>query len=480
MRRHGVTRRFSCGALSGALAALLAPASACAAEDALPAEIGRTLTLAWGIPFAGLLLSIALLPLVAPKLWHHHYGKIATGWALVFVAAFAARYGVTPAAHAVVHAALLEYLPFIALLGALYTVTGGVRLTGTLRGTPMVNLLLLIGGTASASIIGTTGAAMLLVRPMVRANRRRRHKRHVFVFLILLVANVGGALSPLGDPPLFLGFLQGVPFFWTTTHLLSPTIFTSTILLLLFYLLDLYHHRRALGHDPSAIAEVEKLGIKGKRNFLLLLAILFVVLLSGSWHPGLDLSVLGVALPLEQVAAILLLLGISGLSLHLTSPVIRDENEFTWHAMLEVAILFAGIFVTIIPMLAILQAGEAGSAGALTELMNNGGVPNDRLYFWITGLLSAVLDNAPTYLIFFNTAGGDAHRLTGDWASTLEAISAGAVFFGALTYIGNAPNLMVKAIAEQGGIKMPGFFAYIGWAAAILMPVFAVVTLVYL
>ncbi len=459
---------------------VLGPGAAYAADEAVPAEIGRTLGLAWGMPFAGLLLSIALLPLLAPRLWHHHYGKIATAWAAAFVASFITRFGVAAAAHAVLHAALLEYLPFIALLGALYTVTGGIRLTGTLRGTPAVNFLLLLGGTASASIIGTTGAAMLLVRPLVRANRRRRHKRHVFVFFIFLVANVGGALSPLGDPPLFLGFLQGVPFFWTTTHLLMPTIFTSTLLLLLFYLLDLYHHRRAPGLDPSPFAEVEKLGVKGKRNFLLLLAILFVVLLSGSWHPGIALAVLDVAMPLEQAVALVLLGAIIALSLRLTSPVIRDENEFTWHAMLEVAILFAGIFVTIIPMLAILQAGEAGSAGMLTAFMNDAGVPNDRLYFWITGLLSAVLDNAPTYLIFFNAAGGDVHQLTGAWAPTLEAISAGAVFFGALTYIGNAPNLMVKAIAEQSGIKMPGFFAYFAWAAAILLPVFAVVTLVYL
>jgi Na+/H+ antiporter NhaD/arsenite permease-like protein len=471
--------RLRCLVAATALA-LLNPSMANAADAAVAPEVGRTLGLVWGVPFAGLLLSIALLPLFAPRIWHRHYGKIAASWGLAFVLGFGVRYGPGAAAHAVAHAVLLEYLPFIALLGALYTVAGGVRLTGVLRGTPTVNLLLLLGGTVAASVIGTTGAAMLLVRPLIRANRRRRHKRHVFVFMIFLVANVGGALSPLGDPPLFLGFLEGVPFFWPTRHLLFPTLFASTVLLLLFYALDLYHHRRAPGPDPSALAEVEKLGVQGKRNLLLLPAILAIVLMSGMWQPSIAVTMLGVAMPVQQLLALVLLVVVIALSLRLTKPVIHAENEFTWDAMREVAVLFAAIFVTIVPMLAILHAGEAGSAAQIMPLLDSGGVPNDRAYFWATGLLSAVLDNAPTYLIFFHAAGGEPAELIGRLSSTLQAISAGAVFFGALTYIGNAPNLMVRAIAESSGIKMPGFFGYIGWAAAILLPVFAAVSVIYL
>lgn len=473
-----IARNFQ---LIAAVAAILvAPFPAHAAVAASSAEIGRGLSLAWILPFAGLLLSIALAPLLAQRAWHAHYGKIAAFWAFAFLLPFAALYGPAAALGAVLHAIVLEYLPFIALLGALYTVAGGVRLTGTLRGTPGVNTLLLLGGTLAASVTGTTGAAMLLVRPLVRANRRRRHKRHVFVFLIFLVGNIGGALSPLGDPPLFLGFLHGVPFFWPTRHLLAPTAVTSAILLALFYCLDSFHHRRAPGHDPSAFAEVEKLGIQGKLNLLLLPAILAIVLLSGVWQPGNSIAVFGVPLAVQELVAIPLLVGVSLLSLHLTSPAIRHENEFTWAAMLEVAILFAAIFLTMTPVLETLRAGAAGNAAALVSLLNPGGVPNDRAYFWATGLFSAVLDNAPTYLIFFNSAGGEAENLIGPLASTLLAISAGSVYFGALTYIGNAPNFMVKAIAESSGVKMPGFLGYIAWAAATLLPVYLVITWLFL
>ena len=438
------------------------------------------MSLVWALPFAGILASIALAPLLAPAAWSRHYGKIAAFWTAAFALPFAAMHGIGAALHELLHAALLEYLPFVLLLGALYIVAGGVRLTGTLRGTPAVNTLLLLFGTLAASVAGTTGAAMLLVRPLVRANRRRRHKRHVFVFLILLVANIGGALSPLGDPPLFLGFLQGVPFFWPTRHLVLPMMFTSAVLLALFHALDSWHHRRAPYPDPSPLAEVEKLRVEGKANLALLAAILAVIAASGAWQPAPELVVLGVVVPLPQLVADLLLAAIGLLSLRLTEARIRDLNEFEWHPMEEVAILFAAIFVTIIPVLAMLRAGEAGPAAALLPLLNPGGMPNDRAYFWATGLLSAVLDNAPTYLLFFSSAGGDVATLTGPLASTLLAISAGAVFFGALTYIGNAPNFIVKSIAESAGIKMPGFFAYIAWSAALLLPIFAAVTVLFL
>jgi Na+/H+ antiporter NhaD/arsenite permease-like protein len=435
----------------------------------MQAGIGATLGVVWTLPFAGLLLSIAVAPLLAPGLWHRHYGKIAAFWGAAFALPFAAVYGAPVAARALLAAFLHDYLPFVVLLGALYTVAGGVRLTGTLRGTPAVNSLLLLGGTVLASVVGTTGAAMLLVRPLIRANRRRRHVAHVFVFFIILVGNIGGALSPLGDPPLFLGFLQGVPFFWPTVHLAAPMGFVAAILLAVFYAIDRHYHRAASAGEPSPLDEIEKIGVAGKRNLVLLFAVTAIVMGSGVWKPGIALTVLDVALEGQQLAAVVLLLAVAALSLRITAPAIHRANEFTWAAMREVAILFAAIFATIIPAILILHAQATASAGL-----------SDRSYFWATGILSAFLDNAPTYLLFFNLAGGDAAILAGPLAQTLLAISAGAVFFGALSYIGNAPNLMTKTIVEHAGVKMPGFFGYMAWAALLLLPLFAAVTVVFL
>jgi Na+/H+ antiporter NhaD/arsenite permease-like protein len=442
----------------------------------MQAEIGGTLGLVWALPFAGLLLSIALMPLLAPRVWHRHYGKIAAFWGIAFVLPFAVVHGLAAASHAVLDAFFNEYLPFVALLGALYTVAGGVRLTGTLRGTPAVNTVLLLVGTLIASVIGTTGAAMLLVRPLIRANRRRRHVQHIFVFFIILVANVGGALSPLGDPPLFLGFLQGVPFFWPLSHLAVPTGFIAALLLAVFYAIEHHYHRAAPAGDPwpldefEKIGESEKVGIAGKSNLVLLLAITAIVLMSGVGEPGLVLTLAEIPLEGRQLLSIVLLVGVALLSLRITAPAIRRANHFTWAAMREVAILFAAIFATIIPAILILHAKAAESGGALGE----------RGYFWATGLLSAFLDNAPTYLLFFNLAGGDPAVLSGPRAATLLAISAGAVFFGALTYIGNAPNFMVKAIVEETGLTMPSFFGFMAWSAALLLPLFIAVTFLFL
>jgi Na+/H+ antiporter NhaD/arsenite permease-like protein len=436
----------------------------------MQAEIGGTLGLVWALPFVGLLLTIALAPLLAPHVWHRHYGRIAALWAIAFVLPFAVVHGLAAATYAVLGAFFLEYLPFVVLLGALYTVAGGVRLTGTLRGTPAVNTLLLLAGTLIASVIGTTGAAMLLVRPLIRANRRRRHVRHVFVFFIILVANIGGALSPLGDPPLFLGFLQGVPFFWPLRHLAAPTGFIAALLLAAFYAVDHHYHRGAPAGDPWPLDEFEKIGIAGKGNLVLLLAITAIVMMSGVWQSGVVLTLAEIPLEGQQLLAIVLLLAAALLSLRITAPAIRRANHFTWAPMREVAILFAAIFTTIIPAILILHANAAAMGGSLGE----------RGYFWATGLLSAFLDNAPTYLLFFNLAGGDPVALTGRRADTLLAISAAAVFFGALTYIGNAPNFMIKAIVEEAGLTMPSFFGFMAWSAALLLPLFIAVMLLFL
>ncbi len=469
-----MTRRAvpTCMVLVAALTLTSWPQLACAATLE-----GASLSALWGLPFAGMLLSIALFPLVAPAFWHHHFGKIAAAWALVFLVPFALAFGWGIALGTLVHALLEEYIPFIVLLTALYTVAGGICVRGNLHGTPRLNTTILALGTLLASVMGTTGAAMLLIRPLLRANDNRRHVVHVVVFFIFLVANAGGSLSPLGDPPLFLGFLQGVDFFWTTTHLALPMLFVCGVLLTAFYFLDshYFHQReeeRSRFLDPTPDSP---LGIDGKVNFLLLGAVVGLVLMSGLWKPGVSFDVLGTHVDLQNAVRDVALVVVMLLSLALTPRAARKGNDFNWAPIEEVAKLFAGIFVTIAPVITILRAGEAGAFAGVVHLVNDSaGRPHDAMYFWATGLLSSFLDNAPTYLVFFNLAGGDASSLMTTGATTLAAISAGAVFMGANSYIGNAPNFMVKAIAESRGVRMPSFFAYLGWSGAVLLPLFLV------
>ena len=449
----------------------IAPAAAFAAGPD-----GAALPAAWGLPFAGLLLSIALFPLGAPAFWHRHFGKIAAFWGAAFALPFAATHGAAAAGVGIVHALLAEYVPFIVLLGALYTVAGGICVHGNLNASPRLNAGLLLLGTLLASVMGTTGAAMLLIRPLLRANDHRKHVVHVVVFFIFLVANAGGALTPLGDPPLFLGFLQGVDFFWTARHLYLPTSFVCAALLVLFYLIDAYYFRKhgeqhRLVPDPEAPRDGVR--IDGKINFVLLGCVTALVLISGVWKPGVGWDVYGTRVELQGVVRDVGLLAVASLSLAVTPRTARAGNDFNWAPIAEVAKLFAGIFVTMVPVIAMLRAGEAGAfAGVVRLVTGGGGQPVVPMYFWATGLLSSMLDNAPTYLVFFNLAGGHAPTLMGTDAATLAAISAGAVFMGALTYIGNAPNFMVKAIAEARGVPMPSFFGYLLWSGMVLVPLF--------
>lgn len=464
------------------LSALLLPlaSAAGAATDAAPHADGAALGLVWVVPFAGILLSIALMPLFAPHVWHRHYGKIALFWALAFLLPFTAVFGPGAALYETLHTVLLEYVPFIILLLALFTVAGGIRIVGHPHGTPLVNTAFLAIGTGIASLMGTTGAAMLLIRPLIEANAWRKRKVHVVVFFIFLVANIGGSLTPLGDPPLFLGFLKGVPFFWPTTHLFLPMALVAGLLLVIFFALDSYMSRQEEGSAPRRDKAEGGIRIEGKINLLLLLGVIGAVLLSGVWQSGIAVTLYHVSVTLEALVRDGLLLVIVGLSLALTSDESRQANHFSWEPMLEVAKLFIGIFLTIVPAIAILRAGEQGALGAVVgAVTDEAGRPIDAAYFWLTGLLSSFLDNAPTYLVFFNTAGGDAATLTGPLASTLIAISAGAVFMGANTYIGNAPNFMVRAIAEHRGVAMPSFFGYMAWSGAILLPLFLLMTWVF-
>ncbi|MBU8545261.1 MULTISPECIES: sodium:proton antiporter [Roseomonadaceae] len=461
-----------------ALGLVMAGGLLLAPGDALAAGVpGAQLSLAWGIPFVGILLSIALMPLVAAHLWHHHYGKIAALWGALFLLPFAATFGAGAAWYELTHVMVLEYIPFITLLLALYTAGGGVLLKGSLVGTPGVNTALLAIGTILASLMGTTGAAMLLIRPVLRANAFRRRKTHTFVFFIFLVANIGGSLSPVGDPPLYLGFLRGVSFFWPTTHLFAEFATCAVILLGIYWVLDTLAWNREKPVAP--VVDKQAVGIEGWLNVWMVVATVAVVIGMGYVKLGV-VSVLGQMMEVERVLGILLFLVITGISVAFTTRELREANGFAWGAILEVAKLFAAIFICMAPVLAILRAGADGAAAGLVALTSGpDGAPIPWVYFWLTGVLSSFLDNAPTYIVFFELAGGDPLWLMGQGAMTLAAISCGAVFMGANSYIGNAPNFMVKAIVEENGIRMPSFFAYCGWAMIFLVPLFVLVTLIF-
>ncbi len=454
-----------------AMLALLPLPAAAAALD------GAQLSLIWVVPFVGILLSIAFMPLFTPALWHHHYGKVAAGWSALLLLPLALVFGLEKAGGEVAFVLLQEYIPFIMLLLALYTTGGGVLLKGTLVGTPGTNTALLAIGTVLASVMGTTGASMLLIRPVLRANAFRQQKTHVFVFFIFLVSNIGGSLTPIGDPPLYLGFLAGISFFWPTTHLAGEFLVCAVVLLGIFYLIDSWAWAREKPAVP--VGEREPLRVEGGVNVALIGVVVLAVLMQGYWKPG-TIVLLGETLPIERIIAIGIFLAVTVASMVLTSRSLRDANGFSWGAMLEVAKLFAAIFVCMGPVLAILKAGSAGAAAGLVAMTSDAnGAPIPWVYFWMSGALSSFLDNAPTYLVFFNLAGGDPAWLMGQGALVLAAISCGAVFMGANTYIGNAPNFMVKAIVEENGVRMPSFFGYFGWACVFLLPLFVLVTFLF-
>ena len=442
---------------------------------------GTGASFAWSIPFVGLILSIAFLPLIAPRLWEHHFGKVAAFWAIALLIPCAAVFGVTAAVTEVLDTILLDYLSFILLLFALFVVAGGIRVSGNLVGTPATNTAILAVGTVSASFLGTTGASLVLIRPMIRANQDRAYNVHVFVFFIFLVSNIGGSLTPLGDPPLFLGFLKGVDFLWTLETMLKPMLLAGGLLLALFYMIDRLAWNRECDEVRAKSRVPRQLRIEGLHNVLYLLVVALTVLVSGIWNKDATIGLgLGLEMPVNGLIRDIILIAVSLLSWWTTARAIRVENAFTWAPMQEVAMLFAAIFITMIPMLALLQAGSEGPFAPLLSLVSTpDGQPHEAAYFWLTGGLSSFLDNAPTYLVFFNLAGGDAQTLMGPLALTLLAISAGAVFMGANTYIGNAPNFMVRSICEERGIRMPSFIGYMLWSGAILLPLFGLVTWVF-
>lgn len=441
-----------------------APAPAATAHAAKPEEHGGGHAAvefpAWSAAFfVGMLLSIALFPLFAPSFWSRRYGLVSLAFGLP-----AALYLLTKSPILLVHS-MHEYVSFIILIGSLFVISGGIVIRIGDPGAPGLNTILLAIGTFLASFIGTTGASMVLIRPLLRANAWRNHKVHVFIFFIFLVSNCGGLLTPLGDPPLFLGFLRGVPFLWTFS-LLPEWAVVCGGLLAIFFAVDTLYFRR---EDRSVYQKVfdampeKALSMSGSVNFLFL-----ALVIAAFFIPAQVQEKTYVAREAVMVLAALL-------SLAFTSKALRIENGFTWHPIEEVAILFAAIFASMVPVLEMLRlhGGEFGLAQPWH-------------FFWVTGMLSSVLDNAPTYLVFMTTGTAVAQQLgiTADLVAGcpnlfLKAISCGAVFMGALTYIGNGPNFMVKSICEENGVKMPSFFGYMAWSYAILVPFFILCTFLF-
>jgi len=410
-------------------------------------ELGQTLSLWSVVPFAGLLLSIALLPLRAPHFWESHKNKglVAFLWSLPV-----AVYFLFNMPHELV-LSMKDYASFLLLLTALFIVSGGIVLKGDLKATPEVNTLFLLVGAVLANFIGTTGASMLLIRPLLKTNSERRHTKHIPIFFIFLVSNIGGLLTPLGDPPLFMGFIKGVPFFWTLRLFPLWAIMVGGVLLM-FYLLDSARYRQEACRDLIRDRQrVVPLHMTGTINFL--------------WVAGI---IAGIFLPFPRREGMMILMCI--LSLLTTKRVCRIDNKFTYNPIIEVAVLFAGIFVTMIPALLILNARSAAI-----------GLAHPWQFFWMTGSLSSFLDNTPTYLAFFSMAQGLGlnGQVMGIPTIFLQAISAGAVFMGANSYIGNGPNFMVKVIAEEYKMKMPSFFGYMLYSFAVLIPLYVVITLIF-
>ncbi len=443
------------------------------------------------IPFAGLLLCVAILPLLPATMhwWENNKNRLCVS--LVFSVLAILYYlllhpmtvnhtthqtytGSQSVVYVLQHAILAEYIPFIVLLFSLYVISGGISLRGDLAASPRINCTFLAVGAALASFIGTTGASMLLIRPLLQTNSERRNVKHTVIFFIFLVSNVGGCLLPIGDPPLFLGYLKGVPFLWTL-GLVIPWAATCAALLVIYYVWDTIAYKREREIDLIKDRLVkEKLSMRGTINLLYLLGVVLCVALVDP-----NKEFLGLGFKPFPFMRELLMLGLVGLSLRSTSPQIRKDNQFNYHAILEVAALFIGIFIAMQIPIEILNA--KGSALGLTKPWH---------FFWATGSLSAFLDNAPTYVVFFTTAESLTHgagegvlALAGGryvMENLLVGISLGAVFMGAMSYIGNGPNFMVKSIAEQSGIKMPSFFGYMLYSCAVLLPLLVLITVIFI
>jgi Na+/H+ antiporter NhaD/arsenite permease-like protein len=433
----------------------------------------------WLAPFAGFVLLIAIAPIAGERFWHRNYCRIICLWIALFAGTLVYAKGWQPAYAAISTSVIGNYLPFIILITTLYVLTSGVYLDYPFRASPLSNTIYLGISAMLASVLGTMGASALMIRPLVRANVSRKRYAHVVIFFIFLVSNIAGGYTPLGDPPLFVGFLNGVDFFWSVRNLFFPCLLMCVTILLLFFAIDAALFRL---EEPAPARDSRKQGplLEGKVNILLLAGVIAAVSLTALWPNSPVIEVLSVKMKLSSAVRDAVLVGLMILSSKFTPASVWKANEFSWRPAIEVGAIFLGVFVTIVPAVLMLREGRDGSlAGIFNLLSQEGGQPSNPMYFWLTGGLSSFLDNAPTYLVFFNAAGANAADLMSAHAPTLMAISTGAVFMGANTYIGNAPNLMVKTLAEHNGMKMPGFFGYMAWSGGILLPLFLMFDWVY-
>lgn len=443
-------------------------------------EALHNISLLYSIPFAGMLLSIAIMPLIAGEWWEKKQQYVVILWSVLLLVPLAIAF--TPGVMAEVLCKVIfeDYLTFIILLFGLFCVAGNISIKGNFSGTPKMNVALLLVGTLLAGWVGTTGASMLMIRPIIKSNAWRKRRAHTIVFFIFLVANLGGCLTPVGDPPLLMGFMRGVPFFWSL-RLFPILLINGAILLVIYYILDTRNYKKELadGNAPEFKNEKVNLKIEGKHNVIFIAMIIIAVILSGAL-PSVPAFAGGihirgdVELGYAAIVEIIIILLAAFLSMKTTKKELRIENQFTWGPIKEVAVLFIGIFITMEPALLFLETH--GASLGLTENWQ---------MFWMTGILSSFLDNTPTYLVFLTTAGtlgvtsGIATAVGTIAPTMLMAISAGAVCMGANTYIGNAPNFMVKAVAEESGIRMPSFFGYMGWSVCILIPIFVIDMLIF-
>ncbi len=429
-------------------------------------------SLADAFPYAVLMLALALCPLALPKIWHtfeKHILAIIGIWTLAVMVHVE---GIHHAMHSFSHTLIHEYIAFLAILFALFVVAGGIHVQFNISDSLKNNVLILLSGAILANFIGTTGASIVLIRPFLKLNHNRPYKTHLGIFFIFIVANIGGSLTPLGDPPLFMGYLAGVDFRWTLTHSWQPFIFAITSCLCIFAVIDRIKNKHTISqrHDVA-------ITIEGGLNLTLMIAIVGITLLAPTLSQTPVTTIMGIGISWQDIIRDCGYITIGGLSLWLTPKHIHHQQHFNFEPLKEVSRVFLVIFLSLIPISAMLKLGADGPFHALFNFAHDHGAPIDIRYFWTAGGLSAFLDNAPTYLLFFKMAGNDAQTLMHQLPSTLLAISLGSVYMGAMSYIGNAPNFMVRSIAKQSGVEMPSFIGYMIWSCIILLPILYCISL---
>ena len=432
------------------------------------------------IPFIGVLLSIALFPLLAPSFWHRFEKPVLLFWGVTGLFVMWNLFPLPVFIHSLTHTLWSEYLPFIAVLFALFTIAGGIHLDLTVKNTPLTNVCFFMAASFFASFIGTTGASVLFIRPLLHMNKNRLYKTHTVIFFIFTVSNAAGCLTPLGDPPLFMGYLLGVPFFWPFQNLWQPFLGVFGVLLFVYWGIDRYLLMKESSTNVSADIQLARssIHIDGKRNILLLLALIAMLLVT-PFLPVIEMTMIGgVSVTVIDCVRLGVMIFLGWLSYTITPHVIHTKQHFNFAPVYEVARVFLCIFVTLIPLNYVLSGGGDNVFASLLKM--NIGMSPQHLYFWLSGIFSGFLDNTPTYLVFFKLAGGNIIELTTTQKPILVAISLGSVLMGALTYIGNAPNFMVLSIAKQHGIKMPSFLGYMVWSFIILIPIFIMVSYLWL